>query len=714
MYIFFLLSQFSVQVSLYTRIILQSAADSSVNKAKSPKAARQGCRLTNEERNCIQMFRTSDYEKHKARNPDRVDGTCQWFLQHPKFRNWRDSKISGLLWVSADPGCGKSVLSKSLVDNELLSTKSRTTCYFFFKDDDIDQKSVTKALCALIHQLLSHNDVLVKYAIPDFRHEGTNLLQCFGKLWSILTKAGTDPDASEVICVLDALDECEESRRFELIDTLNRFYRNATSHGEENIILKFLVTSRPYFDIERRFAELTSSVPTIRLAGEDETELIKGEIDIVIKAKVQKIGMELMLDNSERLSLENDLLSITHRTYLWLKLIFEVIEQRLAVTKKRLRGIVGTIPDTLDKAYEAILERSVDKEQARKLLHIIVSAVRPLTLREMNIALAIDEGSRSEEDLDLEREDRFRITVRNLCGLFVSVIDSRIYLIHQTAKEFLVKNDIIHASSMGIWKHSLEPSESNLVLAKICISYLLFPVFEFDPIIIVAEDKIASQVNQYVNGHGLLDYSAKHWATHFRRAKIMDGAIVELASEVCNCRSRRILTWFQVYWMPGFRCPRYFSDLMIGSYFGLDVVVKVLLEKGADIKAKGFIGTTALHWAAKNGHDTVVRLLLEKGADIEAKDSLRRTALHWAAKKGHDTVVRLLLEKGADIEAKDSLRRTALHWVANNGHDTVVWLLLEKGADIEAKDEDGWTALGLAVVRGHKTVVRLLVEKWCY
>lgn len=29
------------------------------------------------ERQCLQVFRTSDYEKHKARNPDRVKGTCQ-------------------------------------------------------------------------------------------------------------------------------------------------------------------------------------------------------------------------------------------------------------------------------------------------------------------------------------------------------------------------------------------------------------------------------------------------------------------------------------------------------------------------------------------------------------------------------------------------------------------------------------------------------------
>ena len=735
-------------MSHHAHIVLQSAADHCANTVESQKDAQEGWRLTGEERNCIQMFRTSEYEQHKARNPDPEDRTCQWFLRHPKFHNWRESRTSSLLWVSADPGCGKSVLAKSLLERELLSTTSRTTCYFFFKDDDVDQKSGTKALCALIHQLFSQNNALVKYAIPDFRHEGSNLPQLFGKLWSILTKAAADPEAGDVICVLDALDECEESNRFELIDTLHKFYRG-TGDKRDNATLKFLVTSRPYFDIERGFKELTTNLLTIQLAGKEETRSIRHEIDIVIKARVQKIAKKLLLDDSERLSLQEDFLNIIHRTYLWVKLIFEVIEQRLAVTKKRLRGIIGTIPDTLDKAYEAILERSTDKIQAKKLLHIIVSAVRPLTLREMNIALTISEGNRSEEDLDLEPEDRFRITVRNLCGLFVSVIDSKIYLIHQTAKEFLVKNDTIQSSSLGAWKHSLEPRESNFVLAEICIFYLLFTEFESNPLIIdngVQQREVSSHVNRYASRHGLLNYSAKHWGAHFRIAKVTDWAIVDLALEVCNSRSKRFLTWFQVYWMTVnsvSQCPQSLNDLMVGSYFGLEAVVRLrlkngvdvnakdkdslaaldraaengheavvrmLLENKADVKTKDKDGWTALHRAATNGHEAVVRVLLENGADVNAKNKDGWTALYGAAWNGHEAVVRLLLENRADVKTKDEDSLTALHWAAANGHEAAVQLLLENGADVKARDEDGWKALHWAAENGHEAVVRILLE----
>jgi ankyrin repeat protein len=84
----------------------------------------------------------------------------------------------------------------------------------------------------------------------------------------------------------------------------------------------------------------------------------------------------------------------------------------------------------------------------------------------------------------------------------------------------------------------------------------------------------------------------------------------------------------------------------------------------------------------------VVKLLLEKGAEIEAKDSeYGRTPLSWAAFDGHEAVVKLLLEKGAEVEAKDHHGRTPLSRAAGNGHKAVVKLLLENGAGVEFGDK---------------------------
>jgi ankyrin repeat protein len=62
---------------------------------------------------------------------------------------------------------------------------------------------------------------------------------------------------------------------------------------------------------------------------------------------------------------------------------------------------------------------------------------------------------------------------------------------------------------------------------------------------------------------------------------------------------------------------------------------------------------TPLSWAAEKGHEAVVKLLLDKNADVESKDTNGRTPLSWAAEEGHEAVVKLLLDKNADIESKD-------------------------------------------------------------
>ena len=83
------------------------------------------------------------------------------------------------------------------------------------------------------------------------------------------------------------------------------------------------------------------------------------------------------LSDSTQSFLQTELLKIKHRTYLWVKLILEIIYSGLDMTEKRFREIVSTMPDTVDKAYEAILKRTTDIRRARKLLQIVVAAARP-------------------------------------------------------------------------------------------------------------------------------------------------------------------------------------------------------------------------------------------------------------------------------------------------------------------------------------------------
>lgn len=105
-----------------------------------------------QEQQCHQAFKTSIYEEYKNINSNPVPGTCLWVQNHPRFKAWQQSTHHDLLWISADPGCGKSVLSKSLVDIGCQHADQTTVCYFFFKDNEQQNKLAT-ALCALLHQL---------------------------------------------------------------------------------------------------------------------------------------------------------------------------------------------------------------------------------------------------------------------------------------------------------------------------------------------------------------------------------------------------------------------------------------------------------------------------------------------------------------------------------------------------------------------------------
>ncbi|KAF2175371.1 hypothetical protein K469DRAFT_683976 [Zopfia rhizophila CBS 207.26] len=62
------------------------------------------------------------------------------------------------------------------------------------------------------------------------------------------------------------------------------------------------------------------------------------------------------------------------------------------------------------------------------------------------------------------------------------------------------------------------------------------------------------------------------------------------------------------------------SSLLLGASSGKTLMIKLLLEQGADLGKKFDIGRTALHVAARNGHEDSVRALLDAGANDQALD----------------------------------------------------------------------------------------------
>ncbi|EXL39950.1 hypothetical protein FOCG_17452 [Fusarium oxysporum f. sp. radicis-lycopersici 26381] len=635
-------------------------------------------RMSKEEERCHQLFRLTTsgkdatYEWYKDRVEQRVEGTCLWFLKHEHFQRWL-KQDSGPLLVTADPGCGKSVLAKYLIDHGL--PRSTTICYFFFKDQD--QNTIRQALCALLHQLFSLKPFLIEHAMPEFRKDGQGLINSTESLWKVVRNAMKDPQAGPAIMVLDALDECAESEFADLMRNVeSQFHSDQSGYGK----LKYLLTCRPYDQIVSKFRGLLDAFPNIRIPGEEESETITQEVNHVITCRVNQLAMKNRLSPQIKSHLEKRLQETTHRTYLWVYLVFDYLgKEDFKKTPKGVESAIAILPRSINEAYDRILSKSKEDPMVRKALSIILAASRPLTLSEMNVAVNIDYTLQSIHDLDLEDDEDFKTRLRSWCGLFVSIYQGNIYFIHQTAREFLLVDlaSPTTVSSALHWHHSITIQEAHTVLAELCVLYLNF----FNSNVSLPTD-LNGKAGHSFDRYTFLEYSAQTWGTHFREACVIDGAaIIPFALRICNPDSNSYSAWFGIYWKTtGLMTTKYFTDLMIASYYGLHVIVKLLLDKDAKIEAKDSEhGQTPLSWAAREGHEAIVKLLLEKDADIEANDDEGYTPLSWAAAFGQVAVVNLLLEKGANIEAKDNRGRTPLQAATEYGHEAVVTLLLEAG-----------------------------------
>lgn len=150
-------------------------------------------------------------------------------------------------------------------------------------------------------------------------------------------------------------------------------------------------------------------------------------------------------------------------------------------------------------------------------------------------------------------------------------------------------------------------------------------------------------------------------------------------------------------------------------------LVRRLLDKGADPKAKNNAGATALMLAAGHACTPAMEALLEHGAEVNARDRAGKTALMIAVRRAHVDAVQLLLDHKAEIDARDNAGRSVLLASIDapnrfSYQDQEIYsfeifrLLIESGSNVNVADNEGNTPVLAASRRGYSDAVKLLIE----
>lgn len=298
--------------------------------------------------------------------------------------------------------------------------------------------------------------------------------------WDIICLANADKACSQLTCIIDGLDECTDkcpkgqphgcsnkcpgrSRSY----FVAKLAQLSTMTTERKTAPKFFVTSRPDPQIEAGFSSMSGT----RLRLEDEERNTARDVSLVILAGVDRlITGPNDYEEGDRNFLFKEMTDRSGQTFLWVDLVFRELENAISVNEETMKRIIGTRPRDLDKRYEDELSHSKNPERARRVLQLIIGSSTPLSLEELNIAFNIGPEARMVRQITLERN--IESHVKQLCGFLVRISGGRLYLFHDTTREFLVKSESSDCNP-DTWKHSIDLSVANRVLATSCARYLL-------------------------------------------------------------------------------------------------------------------------------------------------------------------------------------------------------------------------------------------------
>ncbi|TEY45515.1 hypothetical protein BOTCAL_0330g00100 [Botryotinia calthae] len=604
----------------------------------------------------------------------RQEGTGEWLFKSQEYQNWLGEK-DRLLWCSGSPGAGKTVLASAIVDDLETRFSASNVGIAFIYCNYAEKISIAEYIASIIQQLIRQRYVIPDYVLDSYhkhRSMGTNInaTEAVHLLHSLTT------EFPRLYIVVDALDECEETKktRTNLIRQLQSLPSNA----------HLLLTSRRLGDI----AEKLSDYPHLEIRASDDDVRAYLEARINTEENILRFCKK---DPTLRKTIVGKIAEKAHGMFLLAHMHIEAIASELKISRvrKALTGLLEILDKTYDDAMKRIMEGQETNRRilAMNILMWLSCAKKPLTVRELQHAVAIMELDLDEHELD---EDDFydQDLLLTVCAGLV-VVDPEsgvIRLCHFTLQEYFERHRAKFFPNSGV------------LITQACIKYLSLDNFK------KPERPDRETIKTRLKEYALLSYASQYLGVHAQgtaEIELMDDILHFLNQKTLVNGASAAMMPFSIRHTIEFPPP-----IVAAAMFGLPTIVGKLLKTGADIETVCPKDFTPLLIAAELGHSPVVQILINSKANLLAKDYQQENALHKAARKGHVEIPSLI-----EIPFGENFNKTALHIAIDRRNEGVIRALIEAGADVNASDELSLTPLMKSVVDNLPDTIDLLIEK---
>lgn len=337
------------------------------------------------------VFQNRQHEYFNVKG--RQDRWGKHLIETTAFQKWT-SEVGQILWCVGAPGIGKSVTASYIVNHLQHVTDQGSigiaSVYCSYKDTE--RETAVNLLSTIVQQLLLQSSANVERLLNLFQeHAKQQTRPTLSEVQDLLRVAVRGFNRTYI--VFDALDECTD-----IDENRKTFVTELTSLLPH---ISLLLVSRPLPHLESRLANVTQM--EVQAHDEDIIEYVKERV-----ALSQRMHGHMQEDPKILQMIISKVLRKVKGMFLMARLYLDSLIS--LNTLRRMKESLDTLPDGLAEVYRDCLDRirrqsSEDASLAHRTLYWIVHAVRPLTVREMQCALAIRPGdSTLDEDGEPDKD----------------------------------------------------------------------------------------------------------------------------------------------------------------------------------------------------------------------------------------------------------------------------------------------------------------------